>query len=370
MSNEGAGRGLFRLLTDALAVGAAARDVVLDRLPQAARSIALYDGFGAAGRVLVMGRALRDTPIAAASAGNSKLENLWAMVRRADADAIPNTAVRVSVGTDSQELITDDEGFFTGWMAGAQPERLDDDWIRVRAELVADQSVRAEARALVPVSMPEFLVISDIDDTVLQSNVTNFLRAVQTMALGNARTRLPFPGVAEFYQALRRGPTGTGRNPMFYVSSSPWNLHDLIAQFLEIHTIPAGPIMLRDMDLGLDTLSQRHHHTHKREMIRRVLAAYPDVPAVLIGDSSQQDAEIYRDVVRQYKGRIKAVYIRNVAKDAERSRVIEQLAHEVVAAGSTLLLADDTLAAAIHAAEHGLIAPDALGVISESKGGA
>ena len=133
----------------------------------------------------------------------------------------------------------------------------------------------------------------------------------------------------------------------------------------EIQKIPAGPVMLRDIDLGLDTLSHRHHHTHKREMIRRVLATYPDVPAVLIGDSSQQDPEIYRDVVHQYAGRIRAVYIRNVGRDADRSRAIEQLAQEVVSAGSTLLLADDTLAAAIHAAEHGLIDKNALGSIRD-----
>jgi hypothetical protein len=49
--------------------------------------------------------------------------------------------------------------------------------------------------------------------------------------------------------------------------------------------------------------------------------------------------------------------------NAERSQAIARLADEVLAAGSSLVLADDTLAAAKHAAENGLIDPAALSAI-------
>lgn len=359
--------GLSRLLKDVLAVGSAARDLIADRLPRACKMVVLYDGFGASDRALIEGRALHDEGVLAATADDSRLRNLAAMLRRADADPLPHARVRVTIGTTTHEFVADDEGFFGGWMASAA-ERIDDEWVRVRAEMSSGHTlIRAEGRALIPLATPPMLVISDIDDTVLQSKVTSLLRALQTIAFGNARTRLPFPGVAAFYQALKRGPTGSARNALFYVSSSPWNLYDVIKQFLEIQEIPAGPIMLRDLDLGLDTLSSRHHHTHKREMIRRVMSTYPDVPTILIGDSGQQDPEIYRDVVREYGGRVKAVYIRNVTMSADRSRAIQALAEEIVSAGSSLVLADDTLAAAKHAAEHGFIAREALASIGEEK---
>jgi phosphatidate phosphatase APP1 len=374
-------RGLSGILSNVLAIGSAARDVILQRLPRAAKSISLYDGFGAHGRVLIQGRVLREEPVAPATAEDTRWRNLVATLRRADADPLPYATVRIHVGRSSQEIVADDEGFFTGWMSAEDPERIDDEWVRMRAELVpgADgggggggggggaAAVHGSGRALMPVAAPEFLVISDIDDTVLQSKVTNLVLAAQTIAFGNARTRLPFPGVAAFYHALRRGPKGKGRNPLFYVSSSPWNLYDVIRQFLDIQEIPSGPIMLRDLDLGLDTLSSRHHHVHKREMIRRVLSTYPESPAILIGDSGQQDPEIYRDVVREYAGRIKAVYIRNVTMNDERSRAIHLLAEEIVQAGSSLVLADDTLAAARHAVEQGFIATEALASIGEEK---
>jgi phosphatidate phosphatase APP1 len=332
-------------------------------------AIALYDGFGARGRVLVQGRVLQDEAIPAASADRSRWDNAWALFRRADADPLRRAVVTLTIGTATHEFHADDEGFFVGWMDAQAPSRLDPQWVRVDAELVSPRDrgpVVADGRVYYPAVQPDLLVISDVDDTVLQSNVTSFLQAVRTMVFENSRTRLPFPGVAAFYQALREGPSGQARNPTFYVSSSPWNLYDVIKEFLEIQGIPWGPLMLRDVDFGLDILSSRHHHAHKREMIRRVLTTY-EAPAILIGDSGQQDPEIYREIVRAFPDRIKAIYIRNVSMTEERARAIQALADEVLAAHSSLVLADDTLTAARHAAEHGYIAPEALAAIVEEK---
>jgi phosphatidate phosphatase APP1 len=350
--------------------GAVARDLIAERLPRGPVGVVVYDGFGAGDRVIVQGRALRDERIAAPTPEDTRWRNLWAMVRRADADPLPHAVVHATIGESSQDFVADDEGFFSGWMPALRPLRIDEEWVHVGAELRSAQTATpllAHGRALCPAFRPEVLVISDIDDTVLQSQVTNLVAAVRTMLFENARTRLPFPGVAAFYQALRRGASGAGRNPMFYVSSSPWNFYDVIQQFLEIQEIPSGPIILRDLDMGLSVMSSRHHHSHKREMIRRILTTFADIPAVLIGDSGQQDPEIYRDVVHDFRGRITAVYIRNVTPHPERSTAIQALAEEIVKAGSALVLADDTLAAAKHAVEIGLIAPDALGAISEEK---
>ena len=357
------------LIAEVNAAGGAAWDYMRARVGNP-RTIALYTGFGVEKRVLVQGRAVEDEGIPPSAAEHSKWRNALAVLRRADAEPIPHARVRVTIGRASQEFVADDEGFFSGWMGAEGAERLDAEWVRVRAELTppgSSGSAPISGRALVPTGSPEFLVISDVDDTVLQSNVTSFLMAARTMLFENARTRLPFPGVAAFYQALRRGPQGHATNPLFYVSSSPWNLYDVIAEFLEIQRIPAGPLMLRDLDIGAGVLDSRHHHVHKREMIRRVFTTYPDVPVVLIGDSGQQDPEIYRDVVHEFPRRVRAVYIRNVTMNADRAAAIRTLADEILKAGSSLVLADDTLAVAKHAAEHGLIAAAALPDIGIEK---
>ena len=79
-----------------------------------------------------------------------------------------------------------------------------------------------------------------------------------------------------------------------------------------------------------------------------------------MGDSGQEDPEIYHRAVHDHPGRIPAVYIRDVTRHPERIDSIRALAAEVERAGSTLVLCDDTLAAARHAASRGWIAADAL----------
>lgn len=364
-------RGPFqRFLRDVFNAGAAARDVITSRVPRAPLGLVLYDGFGARGRILVHGRALRDEGLGAPNPDDPRWRNLLATLRRADADPISHAVVRVHAGSSAHDFVSDDEGFFHGWMT-ASGLGATNAWASITAELHTSApptaSIRAQAQVFLPADDPGLLIISDIDDTVLQSRATNLFAALRMVLLENAHTRLPFPGVAAFYRALRAGASGAARNPTFYVSSSPWNLYDVITRFLELQEIPHGPLMLRDVDLSLDALSGRGHHSHKREMIRRVLNTYATSPAVLIGDSGQQDPEIYRDVVHEFKGRIRAVYIRDVSGHPDRSRVIQQLADEVLQAGSTLLLTPDTLAAASHAVELGLISPDALPEIGAEK---
>ena len=73
---------------------------------------------------------------------------------------------------------------------------------------------------LVPSHAAAFGVISDVDDTILETGVQRVGRMIRQTFTGSALTRTPFPGAAELYRDL-----ADGINPVFYVSSSPWNLH-------------------------------------------------------------------------------------------------------------------------------------------------
>jgi phosphatidate phosphatase APP1 len=185
--------------------------------------------------------------------------------------------------------------------------------------------------------------------------------------LGNARTRLPFPGVAVLYQALEKGGDGAQRNPIYYVSSSPWNIHDLIAEFLDLQNIPLGPICLRDWDVDVDALTSSRLKRHKEPLIREIMDATDPLRFILIGDTSQKDPEIYREIVKAYPNRILAIYIRNVDPHPERSAAVQKLADEILKEGSSLVLADDSYAAGKHAAENGWIAVSSLEGIREEK---
>ena len=328
-----------------------------------------YRGYGTAERALVLGRVLQDEGVRAPSPAQSRWRNLVASLRRMESDPLPFARVRARVShadARDHEILADDEGFLRYWLQSSTPFSPPG-WHTVALALTDPPnvaSVRATAQVLTPATTATFGVVSDMDDTVLQSEVTSFLRAARMVLLENALTRLPFPGVAAFYRALERGATGAEANPIFYVSSSPWNLYDVIDGFLSAQQIPTGPLLLRDWDFG--RLNERHAR-HKGTVIREIFDTYPALPFLLVGDSGQEDPEIYTELVREHPQRVRAVYIRNVTPNAERTERIQRLAREVADAGSTLVLADDTLAAATHAALHGWIASDALGEIGGEK---
>ena len=326
-----------------------------------------YRGYGTRDRALVLGRVVQVDETAPDLAVTSRLRNLAAAITRIESDPLPNARVRVSVGgapDDTREIVADDEGFFREWI-GAQEPLPEGAWAPVRMSLDGNHALDNPtiAQCLIPPAGAAFGVISDMDDTVLQSNVASLLRAARLVLLENAQTRMPFPGVAAFYRALQGGTSLTGPNPIFYVSKSPWNLYDVIAQFLERQEIPMGPIILRDWDL----VPERATKDFKTREIEEILQTYPGLPFILVGDTTQKDPEIYRAVIKGFPGRVRAVYIRNVSAGAERSEAVKRLAIEVAEEGATLILADDTLAMARHAADQGWIDPSALAGIGTDK---
>ena len=331
-----------------------------------------YRGYAGGRRVLVHGRTQEAKLIPPATATDSVWRNLISTYKRIDADPLAHARVHVAIAGVEREVTADDEGFFREWIELPVPLPASEPWQPVQLRLVSPRragqpDVCATGQVRVLTGAPTFGVVSDLDDTVIQSRITSFLQAVRTVMLGNARTRLPFPGVAAFYQALERGGDGARMNPIFYVSSSPWNIHDIIADFMDIQRIPRGPINLRDWDVVLSALTSSRLGNFKEPVIREILDLYPALPFVLIGDNSQQDPEIYRAILDRYPGRILAIYIRNVDANPERSASVQALAKDVLAAGSSLILADDTYAAAQHAVEQGWITKESLPAIREEK---
>jgi phosphatidate phosphatase APP1 len=331
-----------------------------------------YYGYGNSSRAHIHGRALERRNVSASTDADSTIRNLLNTYRRAEADPLPYARVTVEYANTSTTMTADDEGFFSGWIDLPEPIAGDEEWNEYKVSLVAPVHPKAPATTatgeiLVPPTSARFGVISDIDDTVIQSRVSNFLQAARTVMLGNARTRLPFPGVAAFYRALRDGASGDEKNPIYYVSSSPWNIFDVISEFMEIQKLPRGPLLLRDWDIGWGLLASSRHFAHKGVAIRNIMQLHPGMEFMLIGDTSQHDPEIYRQIVAEFPNRVKAIYIRDVTANAARSTAVKKLAEETLSAGTALVLAENTLAAAKHSAENGWIDSEALPDIGEEK---
>ncbi len=327
-----------------------------------------YIGYGTKERLYVRGRVLEEKALSQADADASAWENFGSAWKRFRSEEVPKARVKLRLSGREHETTTDDEGFFSLWLEAPTPlPPSDEGFYHVEAELLEPlRGSTPPELARVPVAVPEenaqFGIISDMDDTVLQTGATNVIGMAKKVLFGNAKTRVPFEGVSAFYDALQHE-----QNPIFYVSSSPWNLYDLLVEFLETNDIPVGPIMLRDWGISPTELLPTSHSGHKREALDQILETYPDLPFILIGDSGQEDPEIYQSVVHDYPGRILGVYIRSVHEEEERSEKIQTLAQEVEKAGSHLVLAKDTLQAAEHAAAQGWISMESIAEVGRRK---
>lgn len=331
-----------------------------------------YRGYGNDARIIVMGRTMRDPGLGEAAVTDDWRRNLINSYKRLETDELSGARVRATFGSVAQELVADDEGFFRVMLPLSTPPAPDAGyWHNVQLELVEPTVVdgpqpTASAPTLVPPADAQFGIISDLDDTVIQTGATSMVRMLRATLLANATTRVPFAGVAAFYAALQRGATGTSFNPIFYVSSSPWNLYDVLEQFLGLHRIPTGPTLLRDWGMSLERIPIGHA-AHKISSIRQIMEMYPTMSFILVGDSGQEDPEIYREIAREYPQRILAAYIRDVTAGSARAAELTRVARDFEQANSKLIVAGDTIAAARHAAESGWIAPEALPEIADEK---
>jgi phosphatidate phosphatase APP1 len=336
-----------------------------------ARPIAVvgYRSYGTADRVWVRARVLEGTQLGRAERGDSRWRNLTRTWRSVMSREVPGARVAVRFTGSRTEATADAEGFVRSWLVPAvrpPPARL---WHEAEIDVLdptPQRSAPRRAEVMIPSPAVPFGIVSDVDDTVVRTDVARPFRMAAAIALGNAYSRTPFPGVRAFFRALHLASAGPPR-PIFYVSNGPWNLYDAFVHYLELQDIPPGPVELRDWGGLWDEARRSHRGEHKRAAIRRIFETFPTLPFVLIGDSSERDPEIYRELVHDFPHRVLAIYIRDVSPDPTRVKAIGALADEVTKAGSALVLADDTVVAARHAADHGWIDPASVDLVAEER---
>ena len=331
----------------------------------------VYRSYGTPHRFYLKGRLLADRGLTPQTEADSPWRNFQAMYRRFNSREIAGAKVKVILPERADYLATtDSNGYFTLVLdPPTLPAAVDYLWHPVPVQVHQlprrfrglQGSVKAVARVLIPPATAEFGVISDLDDTVIVTRATHLLRMLRTVLFSNAHSHEPLAGVAAFYQALQRGLSGRPDNPFFYFSSSPWNLYDVLQEFLRLRGIPLGPLLLRDSLLRGPALPPNQaapsslHHGHKLREITQLLETYPALPFLLLGDSGQHDADIYAEVVRLHPGRIRVIYIRDVGVPARTALVAPMAATLRAEHGVELVVVPDFRAAATHAASLGLI---------------
>lgn len=332
-----------------------------------------YRGYGTPERVYLKGRVLEKDGIEPLGNDASMWKNAVNMYRRFESDEIPMAKLRARMKNCEQEIEANEEGFFEVELTPQSPIEETELWQEIELMLIdppprKQSSVTAIGESIIVRNHARFGVISDIDDTVVYTAADKPSKMIEIAYLGNEHSRRAFAGVAPFYQALQQGKENEG-NPIFYVSSSPWNMYDLFAKFMDLSNIPFGPILLRDIELAPDNLLSFNHSDHKREQMEPVLKKFDNLSFILIGDIGQKDAEIYSQIVEDYPGRIMAVYIRDVLpNDKKRHEEVEAIAQSIRSNNAEFKLFTSTFDVAKHAINQGWIAEDCLPKIAADLG--
>lgn len=258
--------------------------------------IQAYLGYSTTAEIIVRGRVLADIAASPVSPNSSVFANAWAMARNFATWELADVEVKCGAVATT----TGEEGYFRLALPRSH-FRLGENHITL-----PKYNCQVAADAVVTSSAARFGTISDIDDTVMKTDAWALHRNIWNTVSGNFHTRHVFPDSAELISKLHDEV-----NPVFYVSSSPWNLYRFLSDVFARNGLVKGPMFLRDLGIDDNKFIKSSHGSHKGSAIDEILAANPDLQFVLLGDTGQHDAQVYLEAINRHPGRIRFVALRH-----------------------------------------------------------
>jgi phosphatidate phosphatase APP1 len=317
--------------------------------------VKVYHGYGHTNDLLVYGHVFKRKPPVRKNYTNNIFLNIIHLVKLFFAKPFPHVQVRLNWRGQELGGTADKHGFFKfEWRS---EDELEKGWHEFTVDCVDSfGSVLGSGagQLYVPYST-QYVLVSDIDDTVMVSHSATIFRRLRELLTKNPRTRRQFEDWAKFYEKLAlSGTTSENPNPFFYVSSSEWNLYDYLDEFFGYNKFPRGIFLLSQLKYGWQMLwTGKNKHEGKLVRISRLLEVFPKQQFILLGDNSQHDPIIYTTIAKKYIGRVFAIYIRNVRK--EKALVADHILEGARAAGVNVYLFERTDEAEKWSGEVGLI---------------
>jgi phosphatidate phosphatase APP1 len=155
-------------------------------------------------------------------------------------------------------------------------------------------------------------VISDIDDTVKVTQVTDHKKMLENTFFNDF---VAVQGMAQLYRAW----AAQGAS-IHFVTSSPWQLYLPLKDFLAREHFPPATFSMkyfRFFDSTFFDIFKSGGET-KPAQIEPILRALPGYRFILVGDSGEQDPQVYAALAKQNPEKIARIYIRKVESSPER----------------------------------------------------
>ncbi len=271
-----------------------------------------FNGYVSENSITLNGRLIEENNVKAASKDDSVWQNIANIGRRFWVKGIENTRGLFKVLGRKIEFRTDSKGFFEIDYTFKDPVFLEQQWNEYYLEFPElNLKYYQQQGVLYPLKDADFCVVSDIDDTVLQSDVKNKFKLIVKAIVNNAYSKKMVEGTSRFYNKLARGKNGKS-NPIFYVSRSPAEMYDILEDFFELNNFPKGPVLLRNLNKDSEYKNLPKVKGQKYQIIKKIFNDIPFMPFILIGDSTEMDAMIYLQIAEEYPEEVKYIFIRLV----------------------------------------------------------
>lgn len=327
-------------------------------------SIVAYHGVGTQYVARLAARVIDDDGVADPRPDDSAWANARRMFRVFDAQRVAGARLSVRFAGVSASVVADGRGFARVELRQPLPVfpvgAEEAEWSLIAPlpappeGLPTPDPPTGAAPVHVPTASAGFALVSDVDDTVIESRATSPLRLAYETLSRNVYRRAVMPGMAAFYGAL----CGHNRAPMVWLTSSIWRVHDLLRGFFELHHFPAGALLMSDARLLRSQWVADRHRVHKLGRLDDLRTLWR-LPVVLSGDCGQRDPEIFAAFAEAHPARVRAIYLRDLG-DARRRAEVDGLLGPAREAGIPVCVAGDAVAFARHAAEHGLVPAEAV----------
>jgi phosphatidate phosphatase APP1 len=261
--------------------------------------VQIYNGLGTTKGARIWGRVIEDEGDKPSKRKERWYRKLKRNIKALESDEIPHARLELKVLGRKLRVKADEEGLFSARVKGPLPVGSHP----VKAALKEKRRYRVTAGRLLiwPARGARVAVISDIDDTVLQTGVGDKLRMARRVLSTNAHDLKTYEHAPALYRVwARRG------HPIVFVSGSPVNLYPKLIRFLALQRFPAAPLLLKDFG-GKHALTEQV--AYKLDQIERVLKLLPGYKLLLVGDSGESDPEIYAKVAQKHRDRVLAIMI-------------------------------------------------------------
>lgn len=168
----------------------------------------------------------------------------------------------------------------------------------------------------------ETILVSDLDDTLIDSFVNSKFRQLKTLLFTSVETRKSVDATVGFVKHMSSLGVAT-----FYLSNSEQNLYPMLYRLFTIHEFPKGPLLLRQY-VHLRNWAWRKifrkENIHKRTMLEKIIELFPDRKFILLGDNTQHDLTVYLEFTKTHSSNVNCVIIRQATlKEKDQQLMVE-----------------------------------------------